>query len=184
MSARAVAWLGIVVFAVSWFLDVHQGLSAASELERALDEPLDELRRAGGGSSDDAPESSWRPRGRRDTGRPAVVAGGPPGWRAFRFAWDLLFTKGGDDGVRRILLGLTSVTNVLMLGALVVLLTGAARTRGLGFLLLAAAALNAGWIYLVDDVREGLQVGYYLWLASFAVVGFALLRPSDEVRAT
>jgi hypothetical protein len=131
---------------------------------------------------DDASEELGMPRsrgGRPEMSGPSVVGGGPPGWRAFRFAWDLLvdgdtWSNLGDDA-RPAILGLTSLTNFAMLAAVLVLLAGRAR-RGLGVLLLVCAALDAAWIYLTDsDLREGLRAGYYLWLGSFALVGAGML---------
>lgn len=174
---RALMWIALFVYGASWFAPVHAKLEAGGP-ERAV---LDAFRELG--------ESLERGLGREvggpRAGDPAsgeVRYGGPPGWQAFRFAWDLL--RGTDDltfkgsDTKRVLLGLTSVTNAAMLlTALVLLLSLRGVPRMLGVLLLACAALDLGWVYLTDaELREGLRVGYWMWVGSFALAGIGALR--------
>lgn len=145
------ALLGLVLFAISWFVPVHEMLSGARELGRAAES-------LGGGAA---------------TG---PLHSGPSGWQAARFAWDLLTKDGPSHEAKVTALGLTSLSNVVMLiAALAVLARARSGARAIGVVLLGCAVLDAGWLYLTDgDFRSGLQAGYWLWLASFGVVGFGL----------
>jgi hypothetical protein len=193
-GARVAAWLGIVLFVVSWFVPVHVALEASDQMASGLNEIEREMERALGNVADELEKSGEeRPRIEISKSRPDVdipfVHSGPPGWRAARFAFDLLThadekdgpgeVKASGGGAKRIVLGLTSLTNLVMLAAAIVLF--ARGSRGLGIALLVCAALNAGWVYLTDsDLREGLRVGYWLWLASFFLAGFGHLGASKE----
>lgn len=145
------ALLGLLLFAISWFVPVHEMLSGARELGRSL-ETLG------------APHSE------------GPLRSGPQGWLAARFAWDLLTNDGPSHEAKVTALGLTSLTNVVMvIAALAVLVRARSGARAIGVALLGCAVLDAGWLYLTDgDFRSGLQAGYWLWLASFGVVGFGL----------
>jgi hypothetical protein len=69
-----------------------------------------------------------------------------------------------------------------MLAGFALVLAGIA-PAACGAALLACAAMNGAWIYLTGEdgfVREGLAAGYYLWLASFAVVGVGALATSKR----
>ena len=103
-----------------------------------------------------------------------------PGWGACRYAWDLLVGDAPSDreAWRSRVLGATCLDNLVMLAAFVVFATGRKRVL-VGLLLLVAGGHAAGWLYLTERPQfEGLRAGYYLWLASFVLVGFgALLQP-------
>jgi hypothetical protein len=166
---KGLAMVGLLVFAVSWFLPVHEGLDAVSDLERGMGNLVGAKVEGG-------------------------LPGGPPGWKAFRLNWDELWkgetwSDAGDEP-RKLVWNLTSVTNLLMLAAAFVVFAGGRAARGMGWALIAALALNASWLYLKSDllpaemggggsVREGLRVGYYAWLASFGLVGAGLLAHRD-----
>jgi hypothetical protein len=162
--------LGLLVFVVSWFLPVHEGLDAMDALQR-------EMSKIGGGKV--------------ESGLP----GGPSGWQAFRVNWDNLWkaktwSEAGDDP-KGLVWNLTSVTNLAMLLAAFVLFSGTAKAaRGVGWVLVVAFVLNASWLYLDSTVgpdegagmpglggslREGLRIGYYAWLASFGLVALGFL---------
>lgn len=178
---KNLAWLGVVLFAVSWFVEVHQKQGRASrvggmfrELQEGLEDGFKEL----GATPTKGPSF----------GSPDLpLYGGPPGWQAARFSWDLLIDKhkssgegasaGKGDGLKRTLLGATCLTSVVMLFAVLALFVSLRGVpRLLGLLLLGCAALNLGWIYHNDsDFREGLRAGYYLWTGSFVLVGLAAL---------
>jgi hypothetical protein len=89
--------------------------------------------------------------------------------------------ESGAEGRKRMALGATALTNVLMLLAVFLLLAQTRTGLVMGVLMLAAAALNAGWLYLTEgDATSILGAGYYLWAGSFLVVGFGLLRARDR----
>ena len=107
-------------------------------------------------------------------------AGTPPGWRACSKTWDMLVNEWNDW--RNPVLGVTCLTNAVMVLAGIALMSGA-RPRVLGFALLGCGILNAGWVYLLlDDMDfvKDLEPGYYLWTLSFFLVGLAFLRGTDE----
>jgi hypothetical protein len=145
--ARNLMWIGVLLFAVSWFLPV---VSAQG----------------------DAPFGA----------QGLKLYDGPHGWQAFRFAWDLLQDEAGvqpgASNTKRLVLGATSLTNgVMLLSVLSLFFSLRAVPRFLGWLLLVCAALNLSWIYLAEgDFVSSLRVGYYLWVGSFVVTGFAALR--------
>jgi hypothetical protein len=172
---KGLALVGLLLFAISWFLPVHEGLDGLRDVDREL-----------GQLSGGAAKSS--------------LPGGPPGWTAFRLNWDNLWKSEtwsqAKDDVRGLVWNLTSVTNLVMLGAAVAAIAGvrARSARAIGWGLIACLALNASWLYLSSDaggggglgglesfsVRDGLRIGYWLWLASFAVVGASLIAAKDE----
>lgn len=81
-------------------------------------------------------------------------------------------------------IGLSGVTNFVMWSNLAFL-----RPRwryplkGMGLALLIAAVFNLGWLYEPISYVElsQIRVGYYLWLASFGIVGIAHLTGSRKV---
>lgn len=174
---RTLMGIALVVFTASWFVEVHVQLQGGGP-ERRLFDAFREL-------GESVERSLGRDMGTRPGGEeaPGVARyGGPPGWQAFRFAWDLL--RGTPDSTfrgsqtKRVLLGLTSVTNAAMLvTALVLFLSLRGVPRLLGVVLLACAALDLGWVYLTDaELREGLRLGYWMWVGSFALAGLGALR--------
>ncbi len=172
---RGTAWIGIVVFAVAWFLPVHSQLDAQSQLGSAFKDFGSELEKT---VSDD----SEGPRASTSASHAGGLYAGPPGWQAFRVAWDLLTSKSGDRNLKSTLLGLTSVTNGVMVAAIVALLlgAGAGTLRGVGKGLFACAVLNLGWaIWSGEGIPSGLRVGYWLWVASFAFVGLSFTRATE-----
>jgi|GEM_PF-5755014 len=179
---KNLAWLGVVLFAVSWFVNAHkmQGMSVGfGELAEGFSELTEGLAKELGGPAPSAPSGPGP--------APAVLDyGGPPGWQACRFAFDMLIDKEGmgfkGSKTERILLGATSLTNIVMLLAVLTLfLRMNGIPKGLGVLLLLCAALNLGWLYHSDaDVRDQLAVGYYLWTGSFLLVGLASLMASPD----
>lgn len=142
---RSAVGAALVVFAVSWFVPVVEG-----------QEFLEAMRKAD---------------------NPGASAEGIPGWQACRAAWDLLTEKDKADGrTTRFLLGITCFTNGAMVLAAVAMALRRGKSPLLGLLLLGCAALNLGWLYHdLDDFRESLKVGYYLWTGSFALAGVGFL---------
>lgn len=171
---RPVAWIGVLLFAVAWFVPTMKGqelLGMASELGSSLDGGMQGLEIK-----------------KTETSGPFGKGGLPsgpswlPGWQACSFAWTLLTEGGGDapDAWKARVLGATCLTNLLMGLTIVLLLGQKSGNPVLALVLLGAVALNASWIYLGGgeggkSMAEGLSAGYYLWTASFLVVGVGLL---------
>lgn len=145
---------GIVVWLVAWLVPVFEG-------QQLLGSAVDWARDLGASASSPGPE--WL-----------------PGWGACRFAWDLLVgdPPSDDEAWKARVLGATCLSNLVMLVAFAVFATGRSRLW-IGLALLACAGLDASWLYLTErQVFESLRPGYYLWLASFVLVGLgALLQP-------
>jgi hypothetical protein len=176
---RGLAWIGVLIFAVAWFVPVvrHQDAPVAKPSPAA-------------NAFDDLFVHEESPIGEAADGSRLGGAGpGPrwlPGWQACRVAWRLLtgaedLNGGGKDGWKRTVLGATCLTNVLMLLAVLALLGEGGRRGFLGRLLLVAAVLDAGWLCLLDgNVASHLRAGYYLWAGSFALVGLGLVQGRDR----
>jgi len=153
--------IGIVLYLVAWLVPVFQG--------QQLFGSMGELGKSLGAH----PESTIAP------------LSGPewlPGWAACHFSWSLLTEQQGQGGNdwKRIVVGSTCLTNVIMLFALVARACGA-RPRVLGVLLLACAVLDASWLYLGGaDLIRTLRAGYYLWTASFVLAGIGMLLPGGS----
>lgn len=95
-----------------------------------------------------------------------------PGWEAFLYA---LFGWGGILGIA------SALTNLLMVA------TGfhrkwSARARWPVIVLAAAAVFNLGyWLWWVaDDGGSTLEIGYYVWVASFACAAVAFRLRGQE----
>ncbi|MCC7139167.1 MAG: hypothetical protein IT460_12165 [Planctomycetes bacterium] len=156
---RGAVWLGLLLFAVAWFVPVHEALGLSDQLPPGID-------RLEGATSARVPG----------------IYRGPHGWRACRAAWDVLTSREDRKGFESTLLGLTPLLNgVMLLGAAVAFGGGSARrARTVGGLLLVAFVWALGWLYWTDgEFRRGLQAGYWMWAASFALVGTAFLGARD-----
>lgn len=143
--------VGAVLFAVAWFVPVTPG---------------------------QAMFGSWPGELGASGGRPPAVRGPDwlPGLQACEVAWQMLTgDASGDETWTQRLAGSTCLTNVAMLAGLVALAVRR-HTARFGVLLLACAGLNACWLYL-DRLppADSWGVGYWLWLASFGLVGVGLL---------
>ena len=99
-----------------------------------------------------------------------------PGLTACKVAWSMLTHESlGSTDWRSRVMGATCLTNAVMLVSLLLLAVGSPR-RPVDLLLLGCAALDASWLYLTDSRSiESYRAGYYLWLASFALVGAGAL---------
>ena len=174
---RGFAWIGVIVFAISWFVPVWKG----QDLMNAGRDVVEGL-----GNDADSP---LKVKGPGRTG----VASGPtwlPGWQACRVAWELLTgdekamqegKDGKDEAWKAKVLGATCLTNALMLVSVLMLLGHRIRNPVLALLMLAAAGLNASWLYLGNsEFRSLLSTGYYLWAGSFLVVGLGLMGGRDR----
>jgi hypothetical protein len=186
MGQGVLAAVGLALWAVSWFVSPHELISKTKEAEDVMRGALAEMESLVRELPSDLGDEGARSASRASNARLDVGYGGPPGWRAFRFSWDLLTGKaeGKGDGnvVKEKILGLTGLTNALMLVALLVVAT---RGRGgaTGMLLLAAVAMNLGWLYLTDaEFRSGLEAGYWMWVGSFALAGIGLVQRDRAAR--
>jgi hypothetical protein len=113
------------------------------------------------------------------------VAADAPGWMAFRYAFSPVWPyesaapQSVDDAVPQVLSALTNVAFVVMFAQVI---TERVRRPGLFFrVAIACFVLDLYWF--VQMIREGsvrdLQVGYYTWLAAFALLvlaGWRLMR--------
>jgi hypothetical protein len=117
------------------------------------------------------------------------VASEVPGWMAFRYAFAPLWPYqssggGGEDAVPQVLSALTNVVFVVMF---VQLVAGRVGRPGLWFrVAIACFVLDLYW--LVQMVRDAsaheLWIGYYVWLAAFALlalIGWLLMRATRGI---
>lgn len=154
--------VGALLFVVAWFVPVYKGQDVFGSLPGWL----------------------------RGLGAPAQTSLGSvegpdwlPGWNAFQFAWQLLTSApdvARDDRWKVLLLGSTCLTNAAMLLSLLLIAARACKgtaALGCGVLLLGCAAVDASWLYLCErELIESYRAGYYLWLASFLLVGLGAMR--------
>ena len=112
---------------------------------------------------------------------PAVsdnLGGGSAGWQACYSAvmFGVLDTDGSVANVPvRVLMVVSSLTNVVWLFVLHRALGGMAVGDRRGRWLIAAGVLNAWWLLFFNREYGTPIVGYYVWWLSFLVVGFAAL---------
>ena len=87
-----------------------------------------------------------------------------------------MITNASDQGVpQRLILSATALTNLVMFAALVLgALVRVPWSRALGIATLACAAFDTSWLFLLDGNRC-YEAGYWVWLASFALVGLGLV---------
>lgn len=169
-------FLGLVVWGISWFVSPHKAAEAAVAMEDTMRQVGTELGKSLGAPPPTSSGSS-------------SMSPGPHGWRAFRLSWDILTgeAKPAEGRVQkpheRILLGLSGLTNVLMLlGALFLFRgTDGGAARALGVALLVAVAIDLSWLYLNDgEFRSGIQAGYWMWVAGFGLASFGFLARSRD----
>jgi len=108
-----------------------------------------------------------------------------PGWQAFRVAMNPVWPYDGDSSSEFSYWGLLSVasalSNIVMVASVPIMLRGTSRQRVvLAWGAFAAVLLNAQWVIAKDWTN--LRVGYYLWWASFLVVGVALLQATHALQ--
>jgi hypothetical protein len=108
-----------------------------------------------------------------------------PGWMAFRFAfapvwpYDSAEPNSVEDAVPQVLSALTNVVFVVMF---LQLIAGKMMRPGLFFrVAIACLLLNIYWFVqmLRDGTVRDLWIGYYVWLAAFALlvlIGWMLMR--------
>jgi hypothetical protein len=115
-----------------------------------------------------------------------------PGWMAFRYAFSPVWPysssapQGGEDAVPQVLSALSNVVFVVMVTQLV---AGNVKRPGL-YLRVAIACFVLNLYWFVQMLRDGsageLLIGYYVWLAAFAllvIVGWMLLRDARRPNA-
>ena len=110
-----------------------------------------------------------------------LIGGRSAGWQAFTFALSPI--AGNDMGgsvALRIWMVASALTNVLLIATFVLVSwRPLAVNRGLVGSLAVATMINAYW-FVLPDLRGDLRVGYYLWLAAFALGTFAALATVGE----
>ena len=108
------------------------------------------------------------------------------GWQAFLNAlFDPFDTSFGGSLVIKVIYVSSALTNLLMIASPVIMLGRFDRLkRALPWLLMLATILNAQWFAFLVDNRAALRAGYYLWCASFFMVGFACFLNQRVGRAT
>lgn len=101
-----------------------------------------------------------------------------PGWFALRVALTPLWDHDSDmSWLQETLSVLSGLTNLLFILALV------RPARRWSWCLFAAAALNTFWFVDMAPIGD-LRAGYWLWLASFALLGLVMrLSPAAPPRA-
>ena len=154
--------VGALLFVVAWFVPVYKG----QDLFGSLPAWGKELGASPEGMLGSLDGPDWL-----------------PGWSACKFSWHLLTTDppmaSQDERWRQYLLGSTCLTNVAMLLSLLLISARACKgtaALGCGVLLLGCAAVDASWLYLCERAWiESYRAGYYLWLASFVLVGIGAM---------
>jgi hypothetical protein len=106
------------------------------------------------------------------------------GWRAFRAALSPLWPYAGfrlDPGLLLALSVASALSNVLFAALVLTLVLRAARARAVLWLAAAMTILNLHWPISMGDERRLLEVGYFVWVSSFALLALAAffaLRPA------
>jgi hypothetical protein len=98
------------------------------------------------------------------------------GWRAFRAALSPLWPYEGfklDPGLLLVLSVASALTNVLFAVLAVMLVLRAERARLVLWLAAAATLLNLHWPFSMGAERRLLEAGYFVWVASFALLALA-----------
>ena len=113
-----------------------------------------------------------------------LVGGRSAGWQAFAFAISPI--AGNDMGASlplRIWMVASALSNVVLIVAFVLVWWRPLTVNRAVVRMLAVATLvNAYWI-LLPEMRPDLRVGYYPWLAAFALATFAARATVREVAA-
>jgi hypothetical protein len=98
------------------------------------------------------------------------------GWRAFRAALSPLWPYEGfklDPGLLLVLSVASALTNVLFAVLAVILVLREERARAVLWLAAAATLLNLHWPFSMGAERRLLEAGYFVWVASFALLALA-----------
>jgi hypothetical protein len=98
------------------------------------------------------------------------------GWRAFRAALSPLWPYEGfklDPGLLLVLSVASALTNVLFAVLAVALVLREERARVVLWLAAAATLLNLHWPFSMGAERRLLEAGYFVWVASFALLALA-----------
>ncbi len=77
----------------------------------------------------------------------------------------------------------SALTNFIILASVPIALGRSVRSRSrLAWVAVGASVLNAYWWVAADVDRADLEIGYYLWWASFAVLAYALAWQARAMR--
>jgi hypothetical protein len=98
------------------------------------------------------------------------------GYHAFRVAMSPIWPY-EEFRIDEVWLTVLSVSSALTNGLFVVvaalLLAGKASARVLLWVAAAATLLNLHWVITLDNDREDLELGYFIWVVSFALLALA-----------
>lgn len=157
--------IGLVLYAVAWLVPVYKGQDFVGQLGN-FSKGLQGF--AQGANTN--PAASQMPSG------PDWL----PGWQACQFSWNILIdesTWSENASWKAQVAGSSCLTNLAMLVSLLLVL-GKKKNALVGVVMLACAGLDASWMFLIDkDPFSVFRVGYFLWVASFAIVGIGMLMP-------
>ncbi len=98
------------------------------------------------------------------------------GWRAFRAALSPLWPYEGihlDPGLRLALAVASGLTNALFVVLAAALLLNPARAKAILWVAAGATLLNLHWPLTMGGERRLLEIGYFVWVASFALLALA-----------
>jgi hypothetical protein len=121
---------------------------------------------------------TWSPATAHETGDRKWA----PGWMAFRVSWEFLTSDEATLPWTQRLPYATCLTNAVMITALPMFFVRRARV-GFGIALLVCAGIDSVWLRAVCSDPNPIGAGYWLWLASFVLVGIAFVA-FQPVRAT
>lgn len=97
-----------------------------------------------------------------------------PGWQAFAVALDVHGESNSSDPSARLISRVSALTNGVMVLGVIVLVGARARSAPawLPWAFAAATLINTWWAW--SDNRSDLRIGYWTWLASFALMAAAV----------
>jgi hypothetical protein len=105
-----------------------------------------------------------------------LAQGGLPGWEAFRVALAPLWHLPDFETTNwywSIITVVSALTNLLFVAALAHMVwRPGTYGRAVCWVLVAATAINTSWFVFGDD-RGDLRLGYFLWVASFALLALS-----------
>lgn len=99
-----------------------------------------------------------------------------PGWRAFRAALSPLWPYQDihlDPGLRLVLAVASALTNALFLVLAAMLVRQGARAKAILWAAAGATLLNLHWPFTMGNERRLLELGYFVWVSSFALLALA-----------
>lgn len=159
--------VGLVLYAVAWFVPVYKGQDLVGQLGNFTKGFAQGFAQGAGNN----PATAQMPTG------PDWL----PGWQACQFSWRILIdesTWSEQASWKAQVAGTSCLTNLAMLASFLLVFLRKPNVA-MGVVMLACAGLDASWLFLIDkDPFSVFRVGYFLWVASFAVVGIGMVMPA------